>query len=155
MSASSLACLALSLVACDGNVGPCGVNRCDCVDTSDCEFICVDEPCVGTCASLSTCGGQCGDRCELSCNSTSDCDLGCGDACVVDCRSVSTCAVTCGVDCQVDCTSLSTCRVVMISGLVRCESVSDCDASCALPDGTTQPAEDCGGGVFACGGCPG
>jgi len=32
--------------------------------------------------------------------------------------------------------------------------VSNCDVDCVLADGSTEPAEDCGGGVRACGGCP-
>jgi len=153
MRATWLVPFAFVLVAC-GNSGPCSGGRCDCVDTNDCAFVCTDTPCVGTCESLSTCDAACGDACDLTCDSTSECDLSCGDACVVDCRSVSTCDVACGVDCAVDCTSLSECRVQMIAGVVRCESVSNCDVDCVLADGSTEPAEDCGGGVRACGGCP-
>jgi hypothetical protein len=41
----------------------------------------------------------------------------------------------------------------MVSGVATCDGVSECTIDCITPDGL-EPAEDCGGGLFACGPCP-
>ena len=125
-----------AVVACGGDDGgdPCADDACVCLDENVCEIDCV------------------GDGCDLGCADTSECFFVCDDFCTATCDSVSVCEVDCGADCDVLCTSLSACRVVMVSGVVTCEGVSDCIVDCAVPDGV-EPAEDCGGGTFACGGC--
>ncbi len=142
-----------ALWACGSTRGPCEGNVCACTDGTDCAFECNLPGCDGTCASVSTCSGACADDCDVSCESVSTCDIGCGDACNVDCRSLSTCSVDCGEGCQVVCENASSCVIRMISGAVRCTSVSSCDVRCLLPDGTDEAAMDCGGGVFGCGTC--
>jgi len=140
------------LLACDAD-DVCVGGRCECVDTEDCEFVCLEEPCAGVCESLTTCEGTCLDACDLRCNAATGCDFVCNDGCQVECTSVSQCLVDCGEGCDVDCSNLSTCRVAMVTGEARCASVADCDVECVLPSGGSAPAEDCGDGRFACGGC--
>lgn len=135
--------------------GPCAGDVCECRGGDRCDFSCGAVPgCDVTCESLVECDGTCGDGCTATCNSLSNCLLGCGDGCALDCTSASRCELDCGADCDFSCTSTATCVVRMISGVARCTSVGGCDARCVLPDGSTEAATECGGGVFACGPCP-
>ena len=141
------------LAACGDGDHPCADGTCVCEDENLCALDCDSDDCSIDCAAASTCDVTCGDFCQYSCADSSECFLGCGDACTATCDSVSTCEVDCGEACDVACVSLSACRVAMVSGLATCDSVSECTIDCITPDGL-QPAEDCGGGVFACGPCP-
>jgi hypothetical protein len=141
------------LAGCTANEGPCSHGECLCDDTSECDYVCADEPCDVTCQSVSDCRGSCFDACTTSCTSVSDCEHACGDTCTVDCSSVSTCTVECGLDCAVSCMDASDCSVRMESGTARCTRVSNCDIRCVAPDGTDVAADDCGGGTFACPSC--
>ena len=140
-----VACVRVEDDECSGNV-------CGCGDRDVCDFDCDVDDCTGSCESLSECHGSCLDGCGLACRDASDCDLDCGDACEVVCERVSTCEVDCGDDCEVTCRDLSDCDVTMTSGRVVCERVSACDVACIVGD-ATEPAIDCGAGVWSCGGC--
>ena len=149
--AGLLAGLLLADVACGPPPSPnCVGSECICRDTTDCGFTCDEPGCAGTCESLSSCDGACGDACDLICRDTSTCDLACGESCAVTCERISTCEVDCAGDCDVLCRDASDCRVTMVSGLARYERASTCDVQCATPDGPT-PATDCGGDRYACG----
>lgn len=130
--------------------GTCVGPNCTCHGGPDCDLECPAVGCVSECFDVSNCDSACGDMCTLSCHDTSNCDLVCGDDCAAECTSVSGCQVECGERCDVECRSLSNCDVVMVSGEVTCEGVGNCDVRCALPDGSTVAAEDCGGGVRRC-----
>lgn len=135
-----------------GGYGPCDREVCVCRDEDDCGFACDYDDCRGTCERLDRCQGACHDGCDLTCRDTSSCDLDCGDACNVTCERVSTCDVGCADDCEIHCSDLSSCDVEMFSGKVFCSRVGSCNVSCVGGD-ATEPATDCGGGVFACGAC--
>jgi hypothetical protein len=142
----------IALGACAGPPPPghCPGTSCGCQSGDNCVLDCPAAGCDAECSSVSNCDAGCGDMCNLSCHDNSNCDLECLDACSVQCESVSNCEVECGADCAVECRNLSNCDVVMISGEVVCESVSSCDVRCALPDGSTEPATDCGDGRHSC-----
>ena len=129
--------LVIAVAACGGDDDggdPCADDACLCLDENVCEIDCL------------------GDGCDLTCADTSECYFLCDDGCTATCDSVSVCEVDCGEGCDVLCTSLSECRVVMVSGVASCEGVSDCAVDCVVGD-ALEPAEDCGDGTFACGGC--
>lgn len=130
--------------------GYCAGPVCGCSGGDNCVLDCPAAGCDAECHDVSNCDAGCGDMCNLSCHNNSNCDLECGDACAVDCESVSNCDVACGADCAVDCRNLSNCEVTMISGEASCEGVGNCQIRCALPDGNTEPASDCGDGRFSC-----
>jgi hypothetical protein len=150
-----LTAAAVLFAACgdDGGDHPCADGGCICEEENLCQIDCDADDCLLDCAGASICDLTCGDFCEYSCVDSSECYLGCGDACAATCDSVSVCEIDCGDDCDVVCDSLSACRVTMLSGVAVCTSVSECTIDCVVPGGL-EAAEDCGDGLFACGGCP-
>lgn len=130
--------------------GSCVGPSCVCQGGTDCALDCPAVGCDAECSDVSNCDAGCGDSCSLSCHDNSNCDLECGHDCAASCERVSNCQVECGDRCAVDCRNLANCDVEMISGEVTCEGVSNCDVRCALPDGGSVAADDCGGGVRRC-----
>jgi hypothetical protein len=147
-----LALVATIAAACSSS-DPCSESLCVCEAEEDCAIDCDDVDCGIACADVSNCDVSCGDVCDYECVDASNCSLLCDDACTATCDAVSNCEIDCGADCDVACIDVSDCRVTMVSGLVSCTNVSDCDIACAIPGGT-EPATSCGEGLFACGPCP-
>jgi hypothetical protein len=137
---------------CHDDDGPCRGDSCLCEDFDRCGFECEVDGCFGECRRLDVCDAACLDDCTLECSDVSQCSLGCADACTVECARVSRCDVLCDEDCDVECSDASTCHVELRSGRVTCARVGSCEVACVVGD-ATEPAIDCGGGVFVCGGC--
>lgn len=137
---------------CHEDDGPCRSDTCVCEDFDACGFECAVDGCFGACHRLDRCDAACPDDCTLECSDVSECSLGCDDACTIECARVSRCDVLCGEDCDVECSDAGTCFVELRSGTVTCARVGACEVSCIVGE-ATEPATDCGGGVFACGPC--
>lgn len=142
----------LMLAACSSD-HPCDDGGCVCEAASECAIGCEADDCAIDCGGAGDCDATCDDGCEYTCVDSSNCNVACDEDCLVTCDSVSNCDVDCGEDCDVACDSLSNCRVTMLSGIAHCTSVSNCDIQC-VTSGGTEPATDCGDGLFACGSCP-
>ncbi|MBK9757066.1 MAG: hypothetical protein IPO88_26940 [Nannocystis sp.] len=113
--------------------GPCNGNgNCVCVQGEVCTFDCpTQHDCDVTCNGVSSCEGDCVDRCDLACVNGSVCDLSCQHDCRSTCDSVSTCDTTCGDRCDYECVDTSVCRAHMgPDSTARCERVSACDVEC-------------------------
>ena len=145
----------LLLLGCQGDDPWEGCTRgtCVCRDFDSCDFICREPGCNVDCSRTSSCGGQCVDHCALTCHDTSSCSLSCGDDCAVHCSRASACNVDCRKGCRVTCSDVSSCNVRVTEGSVICERAGDCNVHCVAPGGVPVPAQDCGGGRFACDRC--
>lgn len=145
----------LVAVACDsrGDDDVCTESECVCRNVNACDFDCQPAGCRATCSNASRCQGRCTERCTFACHDTSNCSLSCGDACRTSCYRASDCRIDCGSGCQVDCADVSLCRVRLREGAVRCARTGSCDVRCVGPNGTENPATDCGDGRFVCGAC--
>jgi hypothetical protein len=124
---------------CNGNG-----KKCSCDNTpGGCNYDCAGPGCDVDCHNAGFCDVSCGDSCNWDCHDADTCDGVCGDNCNAECHNADVCTLECGADCNVDCHDLERCSVTMISGTVHCHGGTDvCDIRCALPGGSTVPADE-------------